>query len=79
MRELNRLLPEIVTLADRAGATILEYYRGDVAVRAKADASPVTAADEAAIRPKSARAHQLGEVSVGTTRQRQPGWAGGCR
>jgi 3'(2'), 5'-bisphosphate nucleotidase len=48
MADLDRLLPEIVALADRAGAVILEHYQGDVAVRAKADASPVTAADEAA-------------------------------
>jgi 3'(2'), 5'-bisphosphate nucleotidase len=48
MSDLDRLLPEIVALADRAGAVILEHYHGDVAVRAKADASPVTAADEAA-------------------------------
>jgi 3'(2'), 5'-bisphosphate nucleotidase len=48
MLDLDRLLPEIVALADRAGAVILEHYHGDVAVRAKADASPVTAADEAA-------------------------------
>ena len=48
MPDLDRLLPEIVALADRAGAVIIEHYRGNVAVRAKADASPVTAADEAA-------------------------------
>jgi 3'(2'), 5'-bisphosphate nucleotidase len=48
MSDFDRLLPEIVALADRAGAVILEHYHGDVAVRAKADASPVTAADEAA-------------------------------
>ena len=48
MRGFDRLLPEIVALADRAGTVILEHYQGDVAVRAKADASPVTAADEAA-------------------------------
>ena len=48
MQDLDRLLPEIVALAERAGAVILEHYHGDVAVRAKADASPVTAADEAA-------------------------------
>jgi 3'(2'), 5'-bisphosphate nucleotidase len=48
MPDLDRLLPEIVALADRAGAVILEHYHGEVAVRAKADASPVTAADEAA-------------------------------
>ena len=48
MLDLDRLLPEIVALAERAGAVILEYYQGDVAVRAKADTSPVTAADEAA-------------------------------
>jgi 3'(2'), 5'-bisphosphate nucleotidase len=43
-----RLLPAIVALAERAGALILEHYRDGVAVRAKADASPVTVADEAA-------------------------------
>ena len=43
-----RLLPEIVTLAERAGRVILEHYGEGVAVRAKADASPVTVADEAA-------------------------------
>jgi 3'(2'), 5'-bisphosphate nucleotidase len=42
------LLPEIVALAERAGLVILEHYHEDVAVRAKADASPVTVADEAA-------------------------------
>jgi 3'(2'), 5'-bisphosphate nucleotidase len=46
--DLARLLPAIVTLAERAGALILEHYRDGVAVRAKADASPVTVADEAA-------------------------------
>jgi 3'(2'), 5'-bisphosphate nucleotidase len=48
MLDFDRLLPEIVALADRAGAVILKHYQGEVAVRAKADASPVTAADEAA-------------------------------
>jgi 3'(2'), 5'-bisphosphate nucleotidase len=48
MQDLDQLLPEIVVLADRAGSVILEHYHGDVAVRAKADASPVTVADEAA-------------------------------
>ncbi|MEZ5930510.1 MAG: 3'(2'),5'-bisphosphate nucleotidase CysQ [Alphaproteobacteria bacterium] len=43
----NTLLPEIVTLADRAGAVIMRHYRGEIEVRTKADASPVTAADEA--------------------------------
>jgi 3'(2'), 5'-bisphosphate nucleotidase len=46
--DLARLLPDIVALAERAGALILEHYREGVAVRAKADASPVTVADEAA-------------------------------
>jgi 3'(2'), 5'-bisphosphate nucleotidase len=46
--ELASLLPDIVALAGRAGALILEHYDVDVAVRAKADASPVTVADEAA-------------------------------
>jgi 3'(2'), 5'-bisphosphate nucleotidase len=42
------LLPKIVALAERAGGVILEHYRAGVEARAKADASPVTIADEAA-------------------------------
>jgi len=45
--DLKELLPEIVALADRAGAVIMDHYRGDIEVKTKADASPVTAADEA--------------------------------
>ena len=41
------LLAEVVALADRAGAVIMDHYRGEVEVKTKADASPVTAADEA--------------------------------
>ena len=48
MPNLAELLPEIVTLAERAATVILDHYHGDVDVRTKADASPVTAADEAA-------------------------------
>lgn len=44
------LLPPIRALALRAGEVIMEHYRPDVEVRTKADASPVTAADEAAER-----------------------------
>jgi 3'(2'), 5'-bisphosphate nucleotidase len=44
----ERLLPEIVKLAERAAAVILDHYQGNAAVRVKEDASPVTAADEAA-------------------------------
>ncbi|MEM8950405.1 MAG: 3'(2'),5'-bisphosphate nucleotidase CysQ [Pseudomonadota bacterium] len=43
----EQLLPEIVALADRAGAVIMEHYRGEIEVKTKTDASPVTAADEA--------------------------------
>ena len=42
------LLAEVETIAERAGEVILGFYDGTVATRAKADASPVTAADEAA-------------------------------
>ena len=42
------LSPHIVAIAQRAGAAILKVIQGDLDVRAKADASPVTAADEAA-------------------------------
>ena len=46
--EAQRLLTEIVPLARTAGDKIMTYYQGDFEVRSKADASPVTAADEAA-------------------------------
>lgn len=42
------LSPHIVAIAQRAGEAILKVVQGDLDVRAKADASPVTAADEAA-------------------------------
>lgn len=42
------LLPHIVELARRAGDAILPFWRADVAVTTKSDASPVTAADLAA-------------------------------
>jgi 3'(2'), 5'-bisphosphate nucleotidase len=42
------LLAEVEAIAERAGEVILGFYEGPVEARAKADASPVTAADEAA-------------------------------
>jgi len=45
--EPKTLMPDIVALADRAAAVIMEHYRGEIEVKTKADASPVTAADEA--------------------------------
>ena len=44
------LLPRVVALVDEAAAVVMDHYQGDVAVARKADASPVTAADEAAER-----------------------------
>ncbi len=44
------LAAELRRLARAAGEVIMTYYEGDVAVRAKADSSPVTDADEAAER-----------------------------
>jgi 3'(2'), 5'-bisphosphate nucleotidase len=44
----ERLLAEVEAIAERAGKVILGHYQGAIAQRAKADASPVTAADEAA-------------------------------
>ncbi|MDU9392448.1 3'(2'),5'-bisphosphate nucleotidase CysQ [Pseudomonas sp. zfem002] len=44
------LIPHVVALARHAGAAILPFWRADVEVLAKADASPVTAADLAAHR-----------------------------
>ena len=46
--EPQSLLADIRALAHAAGEEILKYYRGDYVVRAKADESPVTIADEAA-------------------------------
>ena len=45
--EFAGLLPGLVALAREASATVLHFYRGDHTVRRKADASPVTDADEA--------------------------------
>ena len=42
------LLAPVIALAHRAGEAILPFWRADVAVTAKADDSPVTAADLAA-------------------------------
>ena len=42
------LLSEVIELALRAGAVILDYYAKETVARAKADRSPVTDADEAA-------------------------------
>jgi 3'(2'), 5'-bisphosphate nucleotidase len=44
--DLASLLPEIVALAHHAGRAAMEVYSGNFEVRAKADASPVTLADE---------------------------------
>lgn len=42
------LLDDVIGLAERAGAVILEYYGKETPARSKADRSPVTDADEAA-------------------------------
>ena len=44
--DLQALLPAIVALAREAGKVVMQVYAGDFDVRAKADASPVTIADE---------------------------------
>jgi 3'(2'), 5'-bisphosphate nucleotidase len=46
--EMRELLAHIAALAEKAGDEILRHYEGPIAVTRKADASPVTAADEAA-------------------------------
>ena len=45
-----KLLPDIVAAVEAASAEILTIYRSGFTVRTKADASPVTEADEAAER-----------------------------
>ena len=45
---LDGIIGEIIEITRRAGAAIMPFYGGDVAVERKADNSPVTAADHAA-------------------------------
>lgn len=46
--ERAKLTNDIVDIASKAGAIIMDVYRSDFEVRAKADKSPVTVADERA-------------------------------
>ncbi|MBW7849532.1 MAG: 3'(2'),5'-bisphosphate nucleotidase CysQ [Rhodospirillales bacterium] len=46
MTDFSKLLAAVTATATRAGALILSIYESDFAVRAKADSSPVTEADE---------------------------------
>jgi 3'(2'), 5'-bisphosphate nucleotidase len=46
----DHLAAELCRIAHAAGAVIMTFYRDDMAIRSKADASPVTDADEAAER-----------------------------
>ncbi len=46
----SRLIAELRRIAQAAGETIMAYYDAGVEIRAKADSSPVTDADEAAER-----------------------------
>lgn len=48
MTDYHSLLPQLVALAGRAGAAILDVYATDFEHQTKADRSPVTAADLAA-------------------------------
>jgi 3'(2'), 5'-bisphosphate nucleotidase len=48
MNDVGAVLPAVERLAREAGALILQVYAQDFAVRGKADASPVTEADERA-------------------------------
>lgn len=45
LTEMNQLLPELLDIARRAGAAILEVYREDFSVTHKEDDSPLTKAD----------------------------------
>ena len=45
---MSALLQSLIYTAQRAGGAIMAVYATDFSVRDKADASPVTAADEAA-------------------------------
>jgi 3'-phosphoadenosine 5'-phosphosulfate (PAPS) 3'-phosphatase len=47
---MSALLQSLIYTAQRAGGAIMAVYATDFSVRDKADASPVTAADEADIR-----------------------------
>jgi 3'(2'), 5'-bisphosphate nucleotidase len=45
---LGQLVPDLVAIAEAAGDLTLGYFRSDLEVTTKSDASPVTAADRAA-------------------------------
>jgi len=60
--EASALVQSLIYTAQRAGAAIMAVYATDFAVRDKADASPVTAADEAAEKIILA---DLGKISPG--------------
>ena len=44
-QSLGAMLPELVAIAEAAGAVTLNYFQSDLEVTAKSDDSPVTAAD----------------------------------
>ena len=47
MTDLALLLPKVLSIVEQAGTVILQHYADGTTVSHKADASPVTAADEA--------------------------------
>jgi len=47
MKQLAELVPEVCDLAAQAGEQVMHFYRNGANVTFKADASPLTAADEA--------------------------------
>ena len=46
--DLESLFHALVPVVDRAGAVVMDVYKGAVVVHTKADQSPVTAADQKA-------------------------------
>lgn len=78
---VHPLLPGVIELARRAGEAILPFWRANVAVTAKADDSPVTAADLAAhhvivagLNALDASIPILSEEDCGITLGERQGW-----
>lgn len=75
------LLPAVIALVRHAGDAILPFWRSDLAVDSKADASPVTAADLAAhriladgLRALAADIPVLSEEDCGIALAERSGW-----
>lgn len=74
--DLRRLTQDIVTIATHAGVIVMEVFASNFEVRAKADKSPVTVADE---RAEAFIVEHLGVAAPGIPVVGEEGYAAGLR